>query len=36
MAIVPTTNTNISAYASDPTYLILDLSGYFAPQGGTT
>jgi hypothetical protein len=31
MAIVPTTNTRISAYASDPTFLILDLSGYFAP-----
>jgi photosystem II stability/assembly factor-like uncharacterized protein len=31
MAIVPTTNTQISAYASDPAYLILDLSGYFAP-----
>jgi len=31
MAIVPTTNANISAYASDPTFLILDLLGYFAP-----
>jgi hypothetical protein len=31
MAIVPTTNTEISTYASDPTFLILDLSGYFAP-----
>jgi len=31
MAIVPTTNTEISTYAIDPTDLILDLSGYFAP-----
>jgi hypothetical protein len=31
MAIVPTTNTDISAYAIDPTDLILDLFGYFAP-----
>jgi hypothetical protein len=33
MAIVPTNNTEISAYASIPntTYLILDMSGYFAP-----
>ena len=30
-AVVPTTNTEISAYVSDPTDLILDLSGYFAP-----
>jgi hypothetical protein len=31
MAIVPTNNTEISAYASDSTHLILDLFGYFAP-----
>ena len=33
MAIVPTTNTEISAYASGPatTHLFLDMSGYFAP-----
>jgi len=31
MAIVPTTNGSIDAFASDPTNLILDLSGYFAP-----
>ena len=31
MAIVPTTNTEISAYATSATYLILDLFGYFAP-----
>jgi hypothetical protein len=33
MALVPTTNGSISAYASAPntTYLILDVFGYFAP-----
>jgi len=31
MAIVPTSNTEISAFASDNTFLILDLFGYFAP-----
>ena len=31
MAIVPTTNTLINAFATDPTHLILDLFGYFAP-----
>jgi hypothetical protein len=31
MAIVPTSNTKISAYATNNTYLILDLFGYFAP-----
>jgi hypothetical protein len=31
MAIVPTTNQYIDAYAPDPTYLILDISAYFAP-----
>jgi hypothetical protein len=31
MAIVPTTNGSIDAYADYPTQLILDISGYFAP-----
>ena len=31
MAIVPTTNGKIDAYAYNPTNLILDLSSYFAP-----
>jgi hypothetical protein len=31
MAIVPTINGSISAYAANPTQLILDISGYFAP-----
>jgi hypothetical protein len=31
MAIVPTTNGSISAFVTDPTQLILDISGYFAP-----
>jgi hypothetical protein len=31
MAIVPTSDTDISAYASGTTHLILDTSGYFAP-----
>jgi uncharacterized repeat protein (TIGR03803 family) len=31
MAIVPTTNGSIDAYASSLTQLILDISGYFAP-----
>ena len=31
MAIVPTTNGSVSEYASGPTQLILDISGYFAP-----
>ncbi len=31
MAIVPTTNGSISAFASDPTHLLLDIFGYFAP-----
>jgi hypothetical protein len=31
MAIVPTSNTEISAFADNSTYLILDLFGYFAP-----
>ena len=33
MAVVPTSNGLINAYAAGPgeTYLILDISGYFAP-----
>jgi len=31
MAIVPTTNGSIDAYASNLTQLILDISSYFAP-----
>jgi hypothetical protein len=31
MAIVPTRNTEISAFATNNTYLVLDLFGYFAP-----
>jgi DNA-binding beta-propeller fold protein YncE len=31
MAIVPTTDGSIDAYANDLTQLILDISGYFAP-----
>ena len=31
MAIVPSTNGTIDAYAANPTYVLLDLSGYFAP-----
>ncbi|HLY17758.1 MAG TPA: hypothetical protein VKR61_11075 [Bryobacteraceae bacterium] len=31
MAIVPTGNTEVSAFAAANTYLILDLFGYFAP-----
>jgi Pro-kumamolisin, activation domain/Divergent InlB B-repeat domain len=31
MAIVPTMNGSIDAYASDPTQLLLDISSYFAP-----
>jgi hypothetical protein len=31
MAIVPTSNGSISAFASNPTHLILDISGYFGP-----
>jgi hypothetical protein len=30
-AIVPASSGQISAYSSDPTQLILDLNGYFAP-----
>jgi hypothetical protein len=31
MAIVPTNNGSISSYATNPTHLILDISGYFGP-----
>jgi hypothetical protein len=31
MAIVPTTNGKVDAYASGLTQLILDISSYFAP-----
>jgi hypothetical protein len=31
MAIVPTTNTEVSAFGSNATHLILDIFGYFAP-----
>jgi hypothetical protein len=31
MAIVPTNNGQVNAYASDLTQLLLDISGYFAP-----
>ena len=31
MAIVPTTNGAINAFATNPTHLIVDVSGYFAP-----
>ena len=31
MAIVPTTDGSIAAFATNPTHLVLDLFGYFAP-----
>ena len=31
MAIVPTNNGSIDAYAKSLTQLLLDISGYFAP-----
>jgi len=31
MALVPAANGSINVFAPDPTYLILDVSGYFAP-----
>jgi hypothetical protein len=31
MALIPISNGSVDAYASDPTHLILDVSGYFAP-----
>lgn len=32
MAITATTNGSVDAYATNPTHLVLDLFGYFAPQ----
>jgi hypothetical protein len=31
MALVPTTNGSVSAFALNPSHLVLDISGYFAP-----
>jgi hypothetical protein len=31
IAVVPAASGSVSAYASNPTQLILDISGYFAP-----
>jgi hypothetical protein len=31
MALVPTVNGSVNAFAANPTHLILDVSGYFAP-----
>jgi hypothetical protein len=31
MAIVPNKDGSVDAFASSSTYLILDISGYFAP-----
>jgi len=31
MAIVPTTTGSISIFPSNPTHLVLDIFGYFAP-----
>jgi hypothetical protein len=31
MALVPTTNGSVNAFALDPAHLVLDISGYFAP-----
>lgn len=31
LAVVPAANGLVSAFATDPTYLVLDISGYFAP-----
>lgn len=31
LAIVPTTNGSISAFGANPTHLVLDISGFFAP-----
>jgi hypothetical protein len=35
MAIVPTTQTLISAFASNPSHLVVDISGYFAATPGS-
>jgi Big-like domain-containing protein/putative Ig domain-containing protein len=34
MALVPTTNGSVSAFTSNPSHLVLDISGYFAPPSG--
>jgi len=31
LAIVPTTNGSVSAFVSQPSHLVLDISGFFAP-----
>jgi len=31
MAVVPTSNGSISAFVTNPTHLVLDIFGYFAP-----
>ena len=31
MAIIPMANGSVDAYASQPTHLVLDVAGYFAP-----
>jgi hypothetical protein len=31
MALLPTSDGSVNAYATNPTYLILDIAGYFAP-----
>src|SRR5207249_197882 len=31
LAIVPTSNGSVDAFASNPTHLVLDIFGYFAP-----
>jgi hypothetical protein len=31
MAIVPTTNGSIDSFVDNPTYMVLDIVGYFAP-----
>ena len=36
MAIVPTTNGSVNAFATDSTQLLLDLSSYFAPSSAVT
>ncbi|HEY2115700.1 MAG TPA: hypothetical protein VGJ51_11445, partial [Candidatus Angelobacter sp.] len=35
MAIVPTTNGSISIFGSQPTHLVMDISGYFIPKSPT-
>ncbi len=36
LAIIPTSNGLVSAFASSPTHLIVDISGYFAPPTSGT